>query len=259
MKTTIFKKINLNFYKRYKEENRSDLTGTYLTLYSNTLIVFFSDTSTSEKSTNSKVVKTEEECQFSSSNKNPDNAMYKPPSYQQPQNPQSQPQDVEYLKVVNDFLVAEVNEIKRRSQTQQATISWLLNEVSKTKEELDSLKMLQKLSNVNSENAILPPDYSSHYFDTNEINRSQEKTNHNSNLYLTNQMLKVDYPYQSRGYYDPDLDFKKNMYSPSSVSSSTQKIENVDEIDEMSYGSMRNFPSDTFEHVPQYPTFDVGQ
>lgn len=213
--------------------------------------LFSSDNSqSSDKS--SKVIKTEGGI-FSSNNSNapPDGGMYKPQQLPQQLQTSMQPsQDVEYLKVVNDFLVAEVNEIKRRSQSQQATINWLLQEFSKAKEEINSLKMFQKLSI--SQDSMT--DSTINVYDP----ILEEKIEPNSNLYLTNQMLKLEYPYQNRAYYDNETNYNGNLYSPSTSATTPEfhQNESIDhEMDDVSYVSMRN--SENLEAFDQTQPFSA--
>lgn len=147
------------------------------------------------------------------------------------------------LRAMNDYLFAEMDSVKKKSQSQQATINWLINEFRKAKEEIELLKSFQQLSidyentnkdldKSNSENGI-PQQQKQHL----SIHSHHHQPPSN-NLYLTNEVFLQDYsipssyvPIMNQKYHQTEPDnslFPQDSLSPDLISSSTYSPSDTD-------------------------------
>lgn len=103
---------------------------------------------------------------------------------------------------MNDYLYAEIDSIRRKSQSQQATINWLINEFRKAKEEIELLKSFQQLSiDYESSNKSLDKNTIQNNMQPHQPKQhlpiSSQPLNpphpSNNNLYLTNEVFLQDY------------------------------------------------------------------
>ena len=64
--------------------------------------------------------------------------------------------DVAYLKNSNSLLLSEISQMKRKTQTQEDTIAWLIAELARTQRQMESLKQNAPTGNKLTMSAINP-------------------------------------------------------------------------------------------------------